>query len=57
MDSVSGKKFSTINPANGTVIAEVSEGDKVFFFYIYYITLYFIFINFTLYHKIFCIII
>lgn len=32
MDSVSGKKFSTINPANGTVIAEVSEGDKVFFF-------------------------
>ncbi|PBC32035.1 Retinal dehydrogenase [Apis cerana cerana] len=28
VDSVSGKKFSTINPANGTVIAEVSEGDK-----------------------------
>lgn len=28
VDSVNGKKFSTINPANGTVIAEVSEGDK-----------------------------
>ncbi|XP_031364257.1 retinal dehydrogenase 1 [Apis dorsata] len=28
VDSVSGKKFSTINPANGTVIVEVSEGDK-----------------------------
>ncbi|XP_076619032.1 aldehyde dehydrogenase X, mitochondrial [Colletes latitarsis] len=29
VDAQSGKKFSTINPANGTVIAEVSEGDKV----------------------------
>ncbi|KAG6796270.1 retinal dehydrogenase 1 [Apis mellifera caucasica] len=28
VDSVSGKKFSTINPADGSVIAEISEGDK-----------------------------
>ncbi|XP_017883709.1 retinal dehydrogenase 1 [Ceratina calcarata] len=28
VDSVSGKKFPTINPADGTVIAEISEGDK-----------------------------
>ncbi|XP_043284261.1 retinal dehydrogenase 1-like [Venturia canescens] len=28
VDSVSGKKFPTINPSNGTVIALVSEGDK-----------------------------
>ncbi|XP_014486380.1 PREDICTED: retinal dehydrogenase 1-like [Dinoponera quadriceps] len=28
VDSVSGRKFSTINPANGEVIAEISEGDK-----------------------------
>lgn len=29
MDAASGKKFPTINPATGSVIAEVSEGDKV----------------------------
>lgn len=28
VDSVSRKKFPTINPADGTVIAEISEGDK-----------------------------
>lgn len=28
MDSVSRKKFPTINPADGTVIADISEGDK-----------------------------
>lgn len=28
VDSISGKKFPTINPADGTVIAEISEGDK-----------------------------
>ncbi|EFN67226.1 Retinal dehydrogenase 1 [Camponotus floridanus] len=28
VDAVSGRKFSTINPANGEVIAEISEGDK-----------------------------
>lgn len=28
VDSVSGKKFPTINPADGSVIVEVSEGDK-----------------------------
>lgn len=28
VDSVSGKKFSTINPVDGSVIAEISEGDK-----------------------------
>lgn len=29
VDSVSGKKFQTINPTKETVIAEISEGDKV----------------------------
>lgn len=29
VDSVSGKKFSTINPANEKVIAEISEAEKV----------------------------
>jgi len=29
VDAVSGRKFPTINPANGKVIAEISEGDKV----------------------------
>lgn len=29
MDAESGKKFSTINPANGEVIAQISEGDEV----------------------------
>lgn len=29
VDAVSGKKFATINPATGTVITEVAEGDKV----------------------------
>lgn len=29
VDSKSGKKFATINPANGKVIAQISEGDKV----------------------------
>jgi len=29
VDAVSGRKFSTINPADNKVIAEVSEGDKV----------------------------
>lgn len=29
MDSVSGKKFYTINPANKKAIIDVSEGDKV----------------------------
>ncbi|XP_031850402.1 aldehyde dehydrogenase 1A1 [Nomia melanderi] len=28
VDAVSGKKFATVNPATGSVIAEVSEGDK-----------------------------
>ncbi|CAG5102360.1 Similar to ALDH1B1: Aldehyde dehydrogenase X, partial [Cotesia congregata] len=28
VDSVSGKKFPTINPSNGAVITQVSEGDK-----------------------------
>lgn len=28
VDSVSGRKFATINPTNGKVIAEISEGDK-----------------------------
>ncbi|XP_032664219.1 retinal dehydrogenase 1 [Odontomachus brunneus] len=28
VDSVSGRKFPTINPADGKVIAEISEGDK-----------------------------
>ncbi|XP_011148936.1 retinal dehydrogenase 1 [Harpegnathos saltator] len=28
VDSVSGRKFATINPANGKIIAEISEGDK-----------------------------
>ncbi|KAL0121830.1 hypothetical protein PUN28_006946 [Cardiocondyla obscurior] len=28
VDAVSGRKFSTINPADGKVIAEISEGDK-----------------------------
>ncbi|XP_025990047.1 retinal dehydrogenase 1 [Solenopsis invicta] len=28
VDAVSGRKFSTINPANGKVIAEIAEGDK-----------------------------
>ncbi|XP_015428442.1 PREDICTED: aldehyde dehydrogenase X, mitochondrial [Dufourea novaeangliae] len=28
VDAVSRKKFTTINPADGTVIAEVAEGDK-----------------------------
>ncbi|XP_014219210.1 aldehyde dehydrogenase X, mitochondrial isoform X2 [Copidosoma floridanum] len=28
VDSISGKKFPTINPATGTVITEVSEADK-----------------------------
>lgn len=28
MDSASRKKFPTINPADGTVIADISEGDK-----------------------------
>lgn len=28
VDAVSGKKFATVNPATGKVIAEVSEGDK-----------------------------
>lgn len=32
MDSVSRKKFPTINPADGTVIADISEGDKVLYF-------------------------
>jgi len=32
VDAVSGRKFPTINPANGKVIAEISEGDKVKFF-------------------------
>lgn len=36
MDSVSGKKFSTINPADGSVIAEISEGDKVLYFIYFY---------------------
>jgi len=31
VDAVSGRKFPTINPANGKVIAEISEGDKVKF--------------------------
>ena len=31
MDAVSGRKFPTINPADGTVITEISEGDKVKF--------------------------
>lgn len=29
MDAVSGRKFPTVNPATGKVIAEISEGDKV----------------------------
>lgn len=29
VDSVSGKTFPTINPSNGEVIANISEGDKV----------------------------
>lgn len=29
MDAASGRKFPTINPATGKVIAEISEGDKV----------------------------
>lgn len=29
VDAVSGKKFPTINPATGKVIAEIAEGDKV----------------------------
>ncbi|XP_012276784.1 retinal dehydrogenase 1 [Orussus abietinus] len=28
LDAESGKTFSTINPANGSVIADISEGDK-----------------------------
>ncbi|KYM85210.1 Retinal dehydrogenase 1 [Atta colombica] len=28
VDAVSGHKFSTINPADGTIITEISEGDK-----------------------------
>ncbi|XP_077281751.1 aldehyde dehydrogenase 1A1 [Temnothorax americanus] len=28
VDAVSGRKFPTINPTNGKVIAEISEGDK-----------------------------
>nr|XP_003700432.2 PREDICTED: retinal dehydrogenase 1 isoform X1 [Megachile rotundata] len=28
VDAVSGKKFPTINPATGTVITQISEGDK-----------------------------
>lgn len=31
VDAVSGRKFPTINPADGKVIAEISEGDKVKF--------------------------
>lgn len=31
MNAVSGRKFPTINPTNGKVIAEISEGDKVKF--------------------------
>ena len=29
MDSVSGKTFPTVNPANGKKIADIAEGDKV----------------------------
>ena len=29
VDSVSGKTFSTSNPATGQIITEVAEGDKV----------------------------
>lgn len=32
MDSISGKTFETINPTTGTVLATVSEGDKVHVF-------------------------
>ncbi|XP_012226243.1 retinaldehyde dehydrogenase 3 [Linepithema humile] len=28
VDAVSGRKFSTVNPSNGKVIAEIAEGDK-----------------------------
>lgn len=33
VDSVSCKKFPTINPADGTIIVQISEGDKVLYFY------------------------
>lgn len=29
MDSVSGKKFPTLNPATGEKLADIAEGDKV----------------------------
>lgn len=29
VDAVSGKTFTTINPANGKVLAHIAEGDKV----------------------------
>lgn len=31
VDSVSGKKFPSINPVDESVVAEVAEGDKVRF--------------------------
>ena len=39
VDSVSRKKFPTINPTDGTIIAQISEGDKVYFYLIIFIVI------------------